>query len=117
MSYDRRWLEELGSEDSHGRTLWALLNAREGHRSISPPVGRSPPRPRFPLSKNSRHHGSACAFHLGLDTYCTQVAGDVLANRLRRLLADRLMIRSATASNDWVWFEDLLAYDNALSRH
>ena len=24
MSYDRRWLEESGSEDSHGRTLWAL---------------------------------------------------------------------------------------------
>src|SRR5258707_11352662 len=24
MSYDRRWLEPSGSEDSHGRTLWAL---------------------------------------------------------------------------------------------
>src|SRR5204863_1706367 len=24
MSYDRRWLEESGSQDSHGRTLWAL---------------------------------------------------------------------------------------------
>ena len=24
MSYDRRWLEDSGSEDSHGRTLWAL---------------------------------------------------------------------------------------------
>jgi hypothetical protein len=24
MSYDRQWLEPQGSEDSHGRTLWAL---------------------------------------------------------------------------------------------
>ena len=24
MSFDRRWLEDTGSEDSHGRTLWAL---------------------------------------------------------------------------------------------
>ena len=24
MSFDRRWLEDSGSEDSHGRTLWAL---------------------------------------------------------------------------------------------
>ena len=24
MSFDRRWLEDRGSEDSHGRTLWAL---------------------------------------------------------------------------------------------
>ncbi len=32
MSYDRRWLEEQGSEDSHGRTLWALARMRtEGH--------------------------------------------------------------------------------------
>ena len=24
MSFDRRWLEDVGSEDSHGRSLWAL---------------------------------------------------------------------------------------------
>ncbi len=24
MSYDRCWLEETGSEDSHGRALWGL---------------------------------------------------------------------------------------------
>ncbi len=24
MGFDRRWLEDSGSEDSHGRTLWAL---------------------------------------------------------------------------------------------
>ena len=24
MSFDRRWLEDVGSEDCHGRTLWAL---------------------------------------------------------------------------------------------
>ena len=24
MSFDRRWLEEVGSEDVHGRSLWAL---------------------------------------------------------------------------------------------
>ena len=24
LGYDRRWLEEIGSEDCHGRALWAL---------------------------------------------------------------------------------------------
>ncbi len=24
MDYNRQWLEEVGSEDSHGRALWAL---------------------------------------------------------------------------------------------
>ena len=25
MSYQRQWLEEIGSEDSHGRSIWALV--------------------------------------------------------------------------------------------
>jgi hypothetical protein len=51
---------------------------------------------------------------LGLDAYCTLVGADPFANRIRRMLADRLMsLFSATATDDWVWFEDLLAYDNA----
>jgi len=51
---------------------------------------------------------------LGLDAYCTLIVGDLFANRVRRLLADRLMsLFSATKSKDWLWFEDPLAYDNA----
>ncbi|HEV8444749.1 MAG TPA: glycosyltransferase family 4 protein, partial [Steroidobacteraceae bacterium] len=30
MSFDRRWLEATGSEDSHGRTLWALGECARG---------------------------------------------------------------------------------------
>jgi hypothetical protein len=49
-----------------------------------------------------------------LDAYCALVRGDVCANRLRKLLADRLMsLLSATETKEWVWFEGLLAYDNA----
>ena len=33
---------------------------------------------------------------------------------MRRLLADRLMaLLAATETKDWLWFEDVLAYDNA----
>ena len=32
MSYERKWLETIGSEDSHGRALWALgVMAGRGH--------------------------------------------------------------------------------------
>jgi glycosyltransferase involved in cell wall biosynthesis len=115
MSYDRRWLEESGSEDSHGRTLWALAEcackdtdlsrrkwAAELFRTALPSVeGFSSPR--------------AWAFSLlGLDTYCTLAGGDSFAGRMRRLLADKLMsVFSATETKDWVWFEGMLAYDNA----
>ena len=35
MSFDRRWLEDRGSEDSHGRTLWALGECARGDASES----------------------------------------------------------------------------------
>ena len=115
MSYDRRWLEELGSEDSHGRTLWALAEC--AGKDIDPSRRRWAGalfKTALPVVEEFSSPRAWAFSLLGLDTYCTQVAGDVLANRLRRLLADRLMsLFSATASNDWVWFEDLLAYDNA----
>jgi glycosyltransferase involved in cell wall biosynthesis len=115
MSYDRRWLEEQGSEDSHGRTLWALA---ECARKDIDPSRRKWAEALFKAALPVVEEFSsprAWAFSLlGLDAYCTLVGGDVLANRLRRLLADRLMsLISITETKDWVWFEDLLAYDNA----
>ena len=115
MSYDRRWLDESGSEDSHGRTLWALA---ECAREDTDPSRRRWAAALFKTALPAVEEFSsprAWAFSLlGLDAYCTPVSGDLFANRVRRLLADRLMsLFSATESKDWVWFEDLLAYDNA----
>ena len=115
MSYDRRWLEESGSEDSHGRTLWALA---ECARKDTDPSRRRWAAALFKTALPAVEEFSsprAWAFSLlGLDAYCTLVGGDHLANRVRRLLADRLMsLFSATESKDWLWFEDVLAYDNA----
>jgi glycosyltransferase involved in cell wall biosynthesis len=115
MSYDRRWLEESGSEDSHGRTLWALA---ECARNDADPSRRRWAAALFKTALPIVEEFSsprAWAFSLlGLDIYCTLVGGDLLAPRLRRLLADRLMsLMSVTETKDWIWFEDLLAYDNA----
>ena len=115
MSYDRRWLEESGSEDSHGRTLWALA---ECARNDADPSRRRWAAALFKTALPIVEEFSsprAWAFSLlGLDVYCTLVGEDVLANRLRRLFADRLIsLISVTETKDWIWFEDLLAYDNA----
>ena len=42
MSYDRRWLEQVGSEDSHGRALWALgtVVARSKRESLQGTAGQ-----------------------------------------------------------------------------
>jgi hypothetical protein len=115
MSFDRRWLEDQGSEDSHGRTLWALGECTCGDSS--------PSRRRWAASlfaqalppTESFHSPRAWAFTLlGLNAYCAGTPGDAIAERLRSLLADRLMsILSAVEAKDWVWFEEGLAYDNA----
>jgi len=115
MSYDRRWLEEQGSEDSHGRTLWALAEC--ARKDVDPSRRRWAAalfKTALPVIEEFLSPRAWAFSLLGLDAYCTLVGGDVLANRLRILLADRLMsLLSVTETKDWVWFEDLLAYDNA----
>ena len=115
MSYDRRWLEAQGSEDSHGRTLWAL---GECARSDTDPSRRRWAAALFKTALPAVEHfrsPRAWAFTLlGLDAYCALVVGDLAAGRMREVLADRLISAfRATETKDWHWYEDVLAYDNA----
>lgn len=118
MSYDRRWLEPQGSEDSHGRTLWALGKCASDevnqsrrrwaaalfNTALSPVEGFSSPR--------------AWAFTLlGLNAYCARIKDDH-AERMRGVLADRLFaLFVGNQTEDWCWFEEYLAYDNARLPH
>jgi glycosyltransferase involved in cell wall biosynthesis len=115
LGFDRRWLEERGSEDSHGRALWALGECarRDCDRSR-----RRWAASLFAQALPSIHNFTsprAWSFTLlGLDGYCAAVAEDAEAARLRSLLANRLIAIMATVeTRDWEWFEDGLAYDNA----
>jgi glycosyltransferase involved in cell wall biosynthesis len=134
MSFDRRWLEDRGSEDSHGRTLWAL---GECARNDASPLRRRWATALFtealPTVEQFRSPRAWAFTLLGLDAYCTAVADDAsgselesdrrsisnfadlaLAKRVRHLLAERLIsIMSAVETKEWVWFEEGLAYDNA----
>ena len=115
MSYDRRWLEESGSEDSHGRTLWALA---ECARADTDPCRRTWAAALFKTALPAVERFSsprAWAFTLlGLDAFCALEAADHYAKGMRKLLADRLMaLFFANQWKDWLWFEDVLAYDNA----
>lgn len=115
MSYDRRWLEESGSEDSHARTLWAL---GECTRTDIDPSRRRWAAALFKVALPAVEKFTsprAWAFSLlGLDAYCTLFGEDLYADHLRHLLADRLTAAfGAFETRDWQWFEEVLAYDNA----
>ncbi len=115
MSYDRQWLEARGSEDSHGRTLWAL---GECARSDTDPSRRRWAAALFKTAlpaADEFQSPRAWAFTLlGLDAYCAVAVEDLTASRIRESCAGRLASAfHATATKDWPWFEDVLAYDNA----
>jgi hypothetical protein len=115
MSFDRRWLEDKGSEDSHGRTLWAL---GECSRSDA-----SPSRGRWAAALFEQGLPSvrdftsprAWAFTLlGLEAFRSSGDRGARAVEIQHLLAGRLLtMLSAVETPDWLWFENELAYDNA----
>jgi glycosyltransferase involved in cell wall biosynthesis len=119
LSFDRRWLDEQGSEDCQGRALWAL--------GIG--VGRSPFRSfhmmagqLFALALPALTGFTsprAWAFGLvGIHEYLRRLSGDSLVNQTRETLTCRLMeLFEASAHSDWQWFEEELSYDNAKLAH
>jgi glycosyltransferase involved in cell wall biosynthesis len=119
LSFDRRWLEEVGSEDSHGRALWALgavlgRTSNEGLRGMASRL--------FEVSlRNLLGFKSPRAWAFGLiaiHEYLRKLAGDLGVRDARISLADRLMaLYRQVAGDDWPWFEPSLSYCNAKLPH
>ena len=119
LSFERRWLDELGSEDSHGRALWALGTG----------VGRSPFRTfqmmagqlfalALPALKDFTSPRAWAFGLIGIHEYMRRLSGDSLVDQTRDTLTCRLLkLLEGNAKPDWCWFEDELSYDNAKLAH
>ena len=114
MKYDRTWCEDIGSEDSSGRAIWAIgdtianarhaalrdwaLDAFESYAAIA--LGFGSPR--------------AIAFAaLGAVTLLELKPHHGLAARIASscgYLLDRLL--GGARRPDWTWFETVVGYDN-----
>jgi glycosyltransferase involved in cell wall biosynthesis len=115
MSYSRFWSEEQGSEDSHGRALWALGTV----------VGRSPDPGRYSLAgalfasalPAVAHFSSPRAWAyalLGLEQYGRVFEGDRNVQNAGRAIADRLLaLFRQTDRPEWPWCETRVTYCNA----
>ena len=119
LSFDRRWLDEQGSEDCQARALWALGVGvgRSPYRSFQVMAGQLfvlalPALTEFTSPR-------AWAFGLiGIHEYLRRLRGDSLVNQTRETLTSRLMeLFERTAQPDWCWFEENLTYDNAKLAH
>jgi|YNPNPStandDraft_1061719.scaffolds.fasta_scaffold00725_15 glycosyltransferase involved in cell wall biosynthesis len=115
MSYDRRWMEEEGSEDSHGRSLWALGFAVAESRSAGWLGAALNLFKRALPAVMEFTSPRAWAFALvGIHAYLRRFAGDTEVRRIRENLASRLFdLFQAQARDDWPWLEGSVTYANA----
>jgi glycosyltransferase involved in cell wall biosynthesis len=115
LSFDRRWLEDVGSEDSHGRALWALGTI----------VGRSTDEGLVGLASKLFIRALPAVLDctalrtwaftlLGIHEYLKRFTSDRGVQQVRDDLAARLATALSECSTaDWPWFEETLTYDNA----
>ncbi len=114
MRFDRTWCEDIGSDDSNGRTLWALGHTVE--HSIDPDLRRWALRwfdetaPALAQMESPR----AVAFTmLGAAAVLRQLGSHARAEAI--LDAGGAMLQrlvDAVRRPDWAWFETVLGYDN-----
>jgi glycosyltransferase involved in cell wall biosynthesis len=119
MDYQHNWLEDSGSDDSHGRALWALGTVLNHSNMLmlkkmagwlfeqTLPAILSTTSPR------------AWAFALiGIYEYLQKYAGDSRTSHVMNVLAGRLLkLYKDNRSEGWHWYEKELTYCNVVLPH
>jgi len=119
MSYDRRWMELAGSEDSHARALWGLgVTVKDAPDSAVRNMAMSlflDALPTVSYFSSPRAWGYTI---LGLQAYLSIYGGDVSARKIRDELANKIYeLFENNATEDWVWCEGAATYANAVLPH
>jgi len=115
LNYDRRWLEDVGSDDSHGRALWSLgkvLGASQdaGLRGAAGRLFEA----AVPATLTFTSPRAWAYSILGIQAYLDWFPGDRALQGVRNELANRLIdIYERCHSATWRWFEKSLSYSNA----
>ena len=115
MSFDRNWLEVDGSDDSQGRSLWALGTCiGRSRRAGLAAWARELFHRAMPACENTTSPRTWALGIMGIQEYLRRYGGDRAATTMSQRLADRLInMYDATATEDWPWFEDIATYNNA----
>jgi glycosyltransferase involved in cell wall biosynthesis len=119
MSYQRTWLEENGSEDSHGRTLWALgvVLGRSNMATLHHVAGPLFQQSLLGILNTTSPRAWAFAVN-GIHAYLERFAGDRRARQVCEELAGRLLsLYQENCTDEWRCFERKLSYCNAALPH
>jgi glycosyltransferase involved in cell wall biosynthesis len=119
LGYDRSWQEEIGSEDCHGRALWALgtavaISPLEGQRAMALELFER----ALPAIEELQASRSLSFAIVGIGAYLQRFSGDLRTRRFGESAALRLFGRvDPEATGEWPWIEDRLTYANANIPH
>lgn len=115
MDYQRNWLEENGSDDSHGRALRAMgtVLGRSSMPALHDMAGRIFEQSLLTILETTSPRAWAFAL-IGIHDYLGRFAGDRRVAQVRDELAGRLLaLYRDNRQDDWRWFEGRLTYCNA----
>lgn len=119
LSYDRRWLEAIGSEDCHARAIWALgavlrRSSNNGLRGVAARLFEQ----ALPVTLEFEHIHAWAVTLLGIYEYLSRYSGDRVAQQIGEELAERLLTAyHNNRSEDWQWFSEAVTYSNARLPH
>ncbi len=119
MDYQRHWLEASGSDDSHGRALWALgaILGRSNMPTLQNMAGRVFQQSLLAILETTSPRAWAFAL-IGIHEYLRRFAGDRRASQVQEELAGRLLsLYRDNQTDGWKWFENKLTYCNAALPH
>jgi glycosyltransferase involved in cell wall biosynthesis len=115
MSFDRRWLEDCGSEDSNGRTLWALglTAARSPWPALREWALKLFNEAASTAAELSAPRARAFAALGGVEML-RRYPDNQLAQSMLLQSGEQLMeLHAQHSREEWHWFEPSLSYDNA----
>jgi len=116
LSFSRNFLDEIGSEDSFGRTIWALGyllgNAPNDAYYQTGRLVFFNAAPNFEKLKSIRGIANTM---IGISYYLkSNPSDDSMTERLRNLANLLIKHYQENSTSGWKWFEALLAYDNGI---
>ena len=115
MSYPRAWTEACGSEDCHGRAIWALgtvvgRSSAPGRRSLGGELFHA----ALPAVSGLTSPRAWAYALIGIDEYLRAFEGDSNVQAVRSTLAERLLeLFRTVSSHEWPWFEERVTYCSA----
>jgi glycosyltransferase involved in cell wall biosynthesis len=116
LSFNRNFLDEEGSEDSFGRTIWALgylihRSPKLAYREF----GKELFEKSYPYFEQIKSLRGIANTVIGISYYLKSYPSDERMMQKMQIMAKYLAeAYYSNSSDDWQWFEDSLTYDNAI---